>query len=74
MDYNKARQLKLVREVRGYTQAGLCNKIEGLSQANLSRFEKGFTNYISEDKLKNIMMFLEWPYEFLNKTINISLK
>jgi hypothetical protein len=36
-----------------------------LSQSNLSKFEKGFEGKISEEKLKEIMKFLDWPYRWL---------
>lgn len=64
-------QLKLVREYRGYTQTKLCKNIKGLSQSNLSKFEKGLFACISEDKLREIMLFLDWPFDFLYKEINI---
>lgn len=63
---NRGSQLKLAREYRGYTQSDLCNKIPGLSQPNLSMFEKGFEGRVKEDKIKEIMEFLQFPIEFLD--------
>lgn len=62
---NMGRQLKFAREYRGYSQTKLCKEIEGLSQPNLSRFEKGFEEKISMDKLKEVMLLLEWPFNWL---------
>jgi len=64
-NFNRARQLKLVRIYRGYTQTELAKNIKGLSQSNLSRFEK-FGDNISDEKLIEIMRFLEWPFKFLD--------
>lgn len=64
-------QLKLVREYRGYTQTKLCKEIKGLSQSNLSKFEKGLYACLSEEKLREIMNHLEWPFDFLCQKINI---
>ena len=63
---NRGKQLKTAREYRGYSQKELVSNIKGLSQPNLSRFEHGFDNIITEDKLKNIMEFLNWPYTWLD--------
>ncbi len=63
---NKGKQLKMAREYRGYNQSELANQIEGLSQANLSKFEKGFEGMISDEKLKVIMQFLDWPFDWLD--------
>lgn len=62
---NRGRQLKFTREYRGFSQHELCLKVEGLSQPNLSKFEKGFDG-ISEDKLIKIMKVLNWNYEWLD--------
>lgn len=59
------RQLKFARTYRGYNQSELCKNIKELSQSNLSKFENGFENQISEDKLKEIMNFLNWPFSWL---------
>lgn len=39
-NFNRARQLKFVREYRGFSQTQLCKNIRGLSQSNLSSFER----------------------------------
>ena len=65
---SKGKQLKLARECRGYTQAQLADKIEGLSQSNLSKFEKGFEGQMKDSKLFDIMQFLNWPANWLNIT------
>lgn len=61
---NKGRQLKFSRVYRGFSQIELCDKVNGLSQSNLSKFEKGF-NCISEKKLIEIMKVLTWNIEWL---------
>lgn len=66
--FNRARQLKFVRIYRGYSQSELCKNIKGLSQSNLSKFEK-FGSHISDEKLEEIMKFLDWPFAFLDKRI-----
>ncbi len=63
----KGRNLKFVREYRGYSQTELCKKIDGLSQSNLSRFEKGFIHVLSNEKIIEIMALLNWPIEFLDR-------
>lgn len=57
--------LKIAREYRGLNQTELCKKVKGLSQPNLSRFEKGQWGAISELKLREVMDVLDWPFEFL---------
>lgn len=66
-------QLVIARQYRGYSQTELCKHIKGLSQPNLSKFEKGYWGCISEEKLSEIMIFLNFPYEFLYRKINIKL-
>lgn len=63
------KQLIFAREYRGYSQTQLSSKIVGLSQPNLSKFEKGL-NTLSEDVISKIMSFLDFPLEFLNKNIS----
>jgi len=67
MAINKGKQLKFVREYRGFSQSDLSNKIDGLSQSNLSKFEKGFSSVLSDELIEKIMNFLNWPIEFLEK-------
>lgn len=63
---NRGRQLKFVRCYKGYNQTELSKEIKGLSQSNLSKFEKGFEGQISEEKLKEVMEFLQWPFAWLD--------
>lgn len=63
---NAGRQLKLFRELRGLSQSELCEKIDGLSQPNLSKFEAGYS-VISESKIDKICEQLNMPKEFLNR-------
>ena len=51
------KQLTFAREFKGYSQTELSNKIQGLSQSNLSKFEKGL-GVLSEDLQKKIIDFL----------------
>lgn len=57
--------LKLAMGYRGISQTKLCKNINGLSQPNLSKFLKGYVNVISDEKLKEIMKYLNWPFDFL---------
>lgn len=59
--------LKIAMGYRGYNQSELSKNFKGLSQPALSRFFKGDRNVISEEKLKNIMEFLDFPFQFLYK-------
>lgn len=63
------KQLTFAREYRGYSQTELSSKIVGLSQSNLSKFEKGL-NTISDDLLSKIISYLDFPFEFLCKNIS----
>lgn len=63
------KQLTFAREFRGYSQTELSNSIQGLSQSNLSKFEKGF-GVLSEEIQKKIITFLDFPEEFFNRKIN----
>jgi len=67
---NRGKQLKLVREYRGYSQTELSKEVKGLSQSNLSKFEKGF-QVIKEEKIKEIMKFLRWPFKFIDAVTGI---
>lgn len=66
------KQLTFAREYRGYSQTELAESIKGLSQSNLSRFEKGF-GVLSDDVQKKIIDFLNFPEEFFDKKINCSI-
>jgi hypothetical protein len=61
----KPSALKVAMGYRGVSQSKLCKNINGLSQPNLSKFLKGYFGCISEAKLKEIMIYLNFPYEFL---------
>ena len=63
---NRGLQLKFARQYRGYSQTSLCKQIPGLSQPNLSKFEKGVEGAISQDVLKAAMEHLEWPMAWLD--------
>ena len=62
---NKGRQLKFAREYRKYTQSHLCKDVKGLSQSNLSKYEKGFEGMLRDDKIAEIMQLLNFPLQFL---------
>ena len=63
------KQLSFARIYRGYSQTELASMIEGLSQPNLSKFEKGL-NSLSDELLLKIIDYLDFPYEFLSKNIS----
>lgn len=63
------RQLAFAREYKGYSQTELASSIQGLSQSNLSKFEKG-VGPLSEDVLKRIISFLGFPESFYAQTIS----
>ena len=60
------KQLVFAREYRGYSQSELSSKIRGLSQPNLSKFEKGI-GVLSDEVLINIFQFLDFPISFFEK-------
>jgi transcriptional regulator with XRE-family HTH domain len=69
---NAGKQLKFARQYRGYSQSELCIQIKGISQSNLSKYEKGFEGMLKENKITEIMKFLNWPIEWLDrKSIDI---
>lgn len=67
MDFNY-RQLIFAREYRGFSQTELASKIEGLSQSNLSKFEKGIST-LSDDLVLKIITFLDFPQNFFKQKI-----
>ncbi len=67
------KQLTFAREFRGYSQTELSSKIQGLSQSNLSKFEKGL-GVLSEELQKKIIDFLDFPDEFFNRKINSTIE
>lgn len=65
MDY---RQLTIAREYRGFTQSKLSGMIEGLSQSNLSKYEKGLGT-LSDDLVRKIMEVLDFPIGFMDISV-----
>lgn len=63
------RQITFAREYRGYTQTDLSSKIKGLSQSNLSKYERG-VGPLSEEIIGKIISFLNFPQDFFEKTIS----
>lgn len=63
------KQLIFAREYRKLSQTDLASHITGLSQSNLSKFEKGLGSLSDEIVLK-IISFLEFPEKFFNKRIS----
>ena len=64
----KCEQLTFAREYRGLTQTALAAKVKGLSQSNLSKYEKGFGG-LSDNMLCLIMSTLNFPMKFLDMNI-----
>ena len=64
----KCEQLTFAREYRGLTQTALAAKVKGLSQSNLSKYEKGFGG-LSDNMLSSIMSTLDFPMKFLDMNI-----
>jgi len=62
-------QLIFAREYRGFSQTDLSLHVDGLSQPNLSKFEKGLST-MSMDLLKKVMDYLEFPFDFLSRNIS----
>lgn len=62
-------QLTFVREYLGYSQTDLASHIHGLSQSNLSKFEKGI-GPLSPEVKQRIIDFLGFPEEFYSKKIS----
>lgn len=65
----KSKQLIFAREYRGLTQKALSAAVSGLSQSNLSKYEKGIES-LSDETVERIMLYLNFPMDFLN--LNIS--
>lgn len=68
MNMNR-RQLTFVREYKGYSQTELSSHIQGLSQSNLSKFEKGI-GQLSDEVKQRIIDFLGFPKEFYDLSIS----
>jgi Zn-dependent peptidase ImmA (M78 family) len=62
------KQFVFAREFRGYTQTEFSKSIDGLSQSNLSKFEKGF-DVLSDKTIDKMIEKLEFPRNFFNKKI-----
>ena len=63
------RQLTFVREYKGYSQTELASHIQGLSQSNLSKFEKG-VGQLSDEIIRKIVDFLGFPSSFYDQVIS----
>uniref|UniRef100_UPI00404B43E3 helix-turn-helix domain-containing protein n=1 Tax=Flavobacterium sp. TaxID=239 RepID=UPI00404B43E3 len=63
------RQVTFAREYRSYSQSELASKIPGLSQSNLSKYEKGFSS-LSDDLVFTITNFLGFPINWLYQNIS----
>lgn len=61
-------QFVFAREYRGMNQTELSKKIAGLSQSNLSKFEKGL-EVLSEDIITSMVNILNFPFPFFEKRI-----
>lgn len=68
MEFNY-KQLIFAREYRGYTQTDLSSQISGLSQSNLSKFEKGIS-VLSDEIVLKIIKFLDFPESFFQQKIS----
>ena len=63
------KQLTFVREYKGYSQTELASHIQGLSQSNLSKFEKG-VGQLSDEIIRKIVDFLGFPSSFYDQVIS----
>lgn len=68
MEFN-FKQLTFAREYRGYSQTELASKIDGLSQSNLSKYEKGVST-LSDDLVRKIIRYLNFPEGFFKIRIS----
>lgn len=64
-----SKQLTFAREMRGYSQKELASKVEGLTQPNLSKYEKG-VGTLSYDLICDTMKVLDFPLSFLDLDIS----
>ncbi len=67
------RQISIAREFRKLSQSDLAKQIDGLSQPNLSKYEKGLGG-LSEEIVFRIMKTLEFPEGFINERIHYSIE
>lgn len=65
------KNITLARESRGYTQSDMAEGVQGLTQGNLSRMEKGLLP-ISDEIIRKISEFLNYPISFFQKECNIA--
>ena len=59
------KQLTFAREYRSLTQTELSEAIKGLSQSNLSKFERGIGT-LSDQIQSRIIEYLDFPIEFFS--------
>lgn len=72
MDLNLAKNLRFVREYRGYSLTKL-SKATKIKLVDIRDTERGFDT-LSNDQLKTIMKELKWNFEFLyRKHPNITI-
>lgn len=67
------KQVTFAREYRKLTQSELSKAIKGLSQPNLSKFEKGL-GYLSDDVLARIYDYLGFPKDFFELAISNNIE
>ncbi|WP_411810823.1 helix-turn-helix domain-containing protein [Chryseobacterium scophthalmum] len=67
------KQLTFAREYRSLTQTELSEAIKGLSQSNLSKFERGIGT-LSDQIQSRIIEYLDFPIEFFQKKIYNNLE
>lgn len=67
------KQLTFAREYRGLNQTELSASIPGLSQSNLSKFERGLGS-LSDQIQSKLIEFLDFPAEFFQKKIYNNLE
>ena len=63
------KQLTFVREYLGLSQTELASKVPGLSQSNLSKYEKGI-GFISDEVMERIISFMGFPESFYEESIS----
>lgn len=62
--------LVLARQARGMTQSQLSEKIEGLNQGNLSKYEKGIIEP-TEEVIEKFASILQFPASFFKQTDSV---
>jgi hypothetical protein len=66
---NRARQLEFAMGYRNVSQTELAKNVKGLTQPKLSKFLKGVSE-LPDNILKECMIYLDFPFEFLDITIH----